>query len=116
MPIAVGFSRRSALCQRPRSATRLSALVALGFITSAQAGGAFVPVPIAPQAQRLNFDGLTLTSLRDAQIAVPNDGSVFGIGVGPGAVSKVLRKARKPEDRWPRESAPSSPERRSFLV
>lgn len=99
MSIAVGVHHESGLRQRLRSAVLLSALVALGFAATARSGAAFVPLSVVPQAQHINFGRLNLTSLYDAQIAVPNDGKVFGLGVGPHAVSRVLRKAGKPGDR-----------------
>ncbi len=67
-------------------------------------GAAFVqaqaaPAPTPPAAESFRLGRLRLTALRDLQNVVPNDGAVFGVGVGPAAVAQVLAAAGAPTDR-----------------
>jgi glyoxylase-like metal-dependent hydrolase (beta-lactamase superfamily II) len=56
------------------------------------------PATTAPAAASFTLGGVTIVSLRDALNVVPNDGSVFGKGIDPAAVAKVLQGAGAPTD------------------
>ena len=57
------------------------------------------PAPVAPAASSFALGAFTIVSLRDMLNVVPNDGSVFGKGVDPAAVAKVLQAAGAPTDK-----------------
>jgi glyoxylase-like metal-dependent hydrolase (beta-lactamase superfamily II) len=57
------------------------------------------PAPAAPAATGFKIGALQAYALRDMENVVPNDGSVFGIGVPTQAVAKVLADAHAPTDR-----------------
>jgi glyoxylase-like metal-dependent hydrolase (beta-lactamase superfamily II) len=71
-------------------ATMTAAAAAMAGIAGA------TPVPVAPAAQSIPLGADTLTALRDAVNAVPNDGKVFGKDVGPQAVAGALAAAGMP--------------------
>lgn len=79
-----------------RPSLLLSAWLALGAVTLARADITFAPV--APAARSFHVGTLSLTALHDAQIIVPNDGKIFGLGVDTKAVGDVLRAAGAPPD------------------
>lgn len=54
------------------------------------------PAQVHPAAKAFNVGTARLFSLRDALNVVPNDGSVFGVGVPPKSVADVLTKAHAP--------------------
>ncbi len=56
------------------------------------------PAPTTPAAQSFKLGAFTVVALRDMLNVVPNDGSVFGKGVDPAAVAKVLQAAGAPTD------------------
>ncbi len=74
-------------------------VLALALLASSSALAA--PVAVAPAATPFAVGALRLVALRDMINAVPNDGSVFGVGVGPAAVAQVLTKAGAPTDVLP---------------
>lgn len=74
-----------------------SALI-LGLACSA-AHAAIVPTP--PLAQSFKIGDLEVAVVRDADILEPNNAKVFGLGVGPEAVTQVLTKAGMPGDAIP---------------
>jgi len=51
------------------------------------------PQPVPAAAETFTLGEFRITSLRDAVNVVPNDGSVFGVDIGPKAVAEVLSKA-----------------------
>jgi glyoxylase-like metal-dependent hydrolase (beta-lactamase superfamily II) len=62
--------------------------------------GAFAqPASVGPGAESFRLGKLQLTALRDVVDALPNDGKVFGVDVGPAAVAQVLQKAGAPTDK-----------------
>jgi glyoxylase-like metal-dependent hydrolase (beta-lactamase superfamily II) len=63
---------------------------------SASAAQSVLHVP--PAARSFHIGAMNVSVLRDGSIAVPNDGSVFGLGAGPAKVSQVLRAAGKPTE------------------
>jgi glyoxylase-like metal-dependent hydrolase (beta-lactamase superfamily II) len=69
-------------------------------ILTAAAGVAATTGPIAvePAATKFNIGKLTAFALHDADIAVANDGSVFGVDGSTDDVAKVLRAAGAPPD------------------
>jgi len=73
------------------------ALLAVSLAALPVAGEA-KPTPIPPAAASFTLGGFTIVSLRDALNVVPNDGSVFGKGIDPAAVAKVLQAAGAPTD------------------
>jgi len=77
-------------------AAATAAALALG---GASLGLAQSPSPTAPAAESFRLGAFELTSLRDAEIVMPNNGHVFGAHEGPDAVAKVLSKAGAPTDK-----------------
>jgi glyoxylase-like metal-dependent hydrolase (beta-lactamase superfamily II) len=69
-------------------------------ILTAAAGVAATTGPIAvePAATKFNIGKLTAFALHDADIAVANDGSVFGVDGSTDDVAKVLKAAGAPPD------------------
>jgi len=71
-------------------------------LTAFLAGNAFAadtgPVPAEPAAQTFTVGRLKVTALRDAQFVAANDGKLFGVGIGPDAVAKLLKAAGQPTD------------------
>ena len=57
------------------------------------------PAPTPAGATGFRLGTLQLFALRDMDNVVPNDGSVFGVGVPKPEVSKVLQQAHAPADR-----------------
>lgn len=57
------------------------------------------PAPTPAGATGFRLGTLQLFALRDMDNVVPNDGSVFGVGVPKPEVSKVLQQAHAPTDR-----------------
>jgi glyoxylase-like metal-dependent hydrolase (beta-lactamase superfamily II) len=51
-----------------------------------------------PEARAFKLGAFHLVALHDAQFNPPNDGKVFGVGVGPAAVTQVLQAAGAPTD------------------
>jgi glyoxylase-like metal-dependent hydrolase (beta-lactamase superfamily II) len=51
------------------------------------------PQPARPAAETFILGEFSITSLRDAVNVVPNDGSVFGVDVGPQVVAEALARA-----------------------
>ncbi|WP_019833023.1 MBL fold metallo-hydrolase [Sphingomonas sp. PR090111-T3T-6A] len=58
-----------------------------------------VPAPTPAGATGFRLGTLQLFTLRDMNNVVPNDGSVFGVGVPTPEVSKVLQQAHAPTDK-----------------
>lgn len=79
-----------------RAVILLAALLGLAAAAGARAAGGVVPAPAAARSFRVG--ALGLTALHDAQITIPNDGSVFGLGVGTSRVAAVLRAQGAPPD------------------
>ena len=77
----------------------LLALVGITLSASAFADNAFGPASVRPAAHPFRLGALKLTVLRSAQAVLPNDGKIFGVDAGPGAVSDLLRSAGAPTDR-----------------
>jgi glyoxylase-like metal-dependent hydrolase (beta-lactamase superfamily II) len=57
------------------------------------------PAPTSAGATGFKLGTLQLFALRDMDNVVPNDGSVFGVGVPTADVSKVLEQAHAPTDK-----------------
>ncbi len=57
------------------------------------------PQVVAPAAQPFKIGQMQVYALRDADNVLDNDGMVFGIGVGPDAVARVLKAAGAPTDK-----------------
>lgn len=78
-------------------------LWAWGFAAAlaATGGGAVfaMPAEVAPAAAAFHLGTLKLSALRDADNDLANDGSVFGVDVGPAAVAQVLAAAGAPTDK-----------------
>jgi glyoxylase-like metal-dependent hydrolase (beta-lactamase superfamily II) len=72
-------------------------LLALSGFAAAAAGAAGVTP--APAVRSFHVGALVVTALHDAQITLPNDGRIFGLGVDPRRVAHVLRAAGVPADR-----------------
>lgn len=74
-------------------------MLALGIATAS-----FVSVSPAsaanqqPEARPFKLGSFNLVALHDAQFVLPNDGKVFGLGVGPAAVTQVLQAAGAPTE------------------
>jgi glyoxylase-like metal-dependent hydrolase (beta-lactamase superfamily II) len=56
------------------------------------------PIAVEPAATKFNIGKLTAFALHDADIAVANDGSVFGVDGSTDDVAKVLKAAGAPPD------------------
>jgi glyoxylase-like metal-dependent hydrolase (beta-lactamase superfamily II) len=56
------------------------------------------PIAVPPAATKFNIGKLTAFALHDADIAVANDGSVFGVDGSTDDVAKVLKAAGAPPD------------------
>ncbi len=81
-------------------ATHLAAaVVSLGLCASLQAAETFGPMSAPPAAHSFTVGKLKLTSLRDGQYVVPNDGKTFGIGIDTATMSDLLRAHGAPTDR-----------------
>lgn len=57
------------------------------------------PISAKPAAKTFTIGAIKVTALRDAQFVAANDGKLFGVGVAPEEVSKVLKAAGQPSDR-----------------
>ncbi|MBS0420277.1 MAG: MBL fold metallo-hydrolase [Proteobacteria bacterium] len=75
------------------------ALAGITLSASAFAADGFGPASVRPAAHPFRLGALKLTVVRSAQVVLPNDGKVFGVDSGPGAVSDLLRSAGAPTDR-----------------
>lgn len=75
----------------------VAALAVLGYAGGVQAS-TFRPLAVPPAAHAFREGDLHFWSLSDSQIVVPNDGRVFGVDVGPDAVTEVLKSADAPTD------------------
>lgn len=73
------------------------ALWLTGAATTAFADEGFIPT--SPGAKTFKLGALELSVLRDDGLAIPNDGSVFGLNDKPPAVAKVLGEAGAPTDK-----------------
>jgi glyoxylase-like metal-dependent hydrolase (beta-lactamase superfamily II) len=82
-----------------RGMTWVAALASVGLSVSAGAAVGFGPNTVQPAAHLFTVGKLKLATLHDAQLVMPNDGKTFGVGVDPGTVGDVLRKAGAPTDR-----------------
>lgn len=82
-----------------RAAVLLSVFVGLGLAPGIRAQSGFGLNAVAPAAQSFRLGALELTALHDAQFVLPNNGKVFGLGEGAGAVGDLLRAAGAPTDR-----------------
>jgi glyoxylase-like metal-dependent hydrolase (beta-lactamase superfamily II) len=51
-----------------------------------------------PEARAFKLGAFNLVALHDAQFILSNDGKVFGVGIGPAAVTEVLKAAGAPTD------------------
>ena len=76
-------------------AAALSILIAASVSDVAQCQ----PAQVEPAASTFRLGGLKLTTLRDAQNVIVNDGKVLGADVGPAAVASVLNEAGVPTDK-----------------
>jgi glyoxylase-like metal-dependent hydrolase (beta-lactamase superfamily II) len=56
-------------------------------------------VTTGPAVKNFTFGAFEISVLRDGGLAVPNDGSVFGLNATPAAVATVLRAADAPPDK-----------------
>ncbi len=81
----------------PRTAAAFAALALA--VLPARAGAAIVPTE--PLAVSFKVGDLELSIVRDADILEPNTAKVFGLGVGPEAVARVLGEAGLPQDGVP---------------
>ncbi|WFR99316.1 MBL fold metallo-hydrolase [Rhizobium tumorigenes] len=81
----------------------MKALSLLAMLSASVAGQAFAietgPVAAEPAAKTFTVGSIKVTALRDAQFVAANDGKLFGVGIEPEAVSKVLKAAGQPTDR-----------------
>ncbi|MCW6510839.1 MBL fold metallo-hydrolase [Lichenifustis flavocetrariae] len=70
------------------------------FLLFASGYGAALAKPqiVPPSAQAFKLGSLQVFALRDANNVLDNDGKVFGVGVGPDAVARVLKDAGAPTD------------------
>jgi glyoxylase-like metal-dependent hydrolase (beta-lactamase superfamily II) len=73
----------------------LGAALALGLAAGSSEAA---PLATAPAAVSFTLGHLKLTALKDAENVMPNNGAVFGLGVGAAAVAQVLRDAGAPTD------------------
>jgi glyoxylase-like metal-dependent hydrolase (beta-lactamase superfamily II) len=85
--------------ERMTMAHRLLAALALALCAAAPACAA--PAPATPAATRFTIGGIGFVALRDMTNVVPNDGSVFGIGVPTAQVAAVLKAQGAATDRIP---------------
>jgi glyoxylase-like metal-dependent hydrolase (beta-lactamase superfamily II) len=56
-------------------------------------------VSTAPEARAFKLGAIDVAALRDTALAIPNDGSIFGVNASPDAVAKVLSGAGAPTDK-----------------
>lgn len=56
-------------------------------------------VATGPGAKSVKLGAIAISVLRDGGLAIPNDGSVFGLNANPAAVAKTLREAGAPTDK-----------------
>ena len=76
-----------------RPAFLAASLLVLGLATASPAIAAE-----QPGAKSFKLGTFQLVALHDAQFVLPNDGKVFGLGVGPAAVTRVLDAAGAPTE------------------
>lgn len=81
----------------PIRARRAIAPFALALLATSPLLAAPAPVPAA--ATGFQLGAFRLFALRDMDNVVPNDGSVFGVGVPTVEVSKLLQQAHAPTDK-----------------
>jgi glyoxylase-like metal-dependent hydrolase (beta-lactamase superfamily II) len=85
--------------RRPNTALLAASILAIGIATASFA--AISPASAAsqqPEARPFKLGAFSLVALHDAQFILPNDGKVFGLGVGPAAVTQVLQAAGAPTE------------------
>jgi len=80
-----------------RTAFLASVLTALACASGVHAAEG-APVEVSPGAQSFHVGDLHLWALRDTELAVDNDGKIFGVGVGSDAVAQVLQPAGAPTE------------------
>lgn len=80
--------------RRFRFALLAASLLALSSATASPGNAA----EQQPEARSFKLGAFTLVALHDAQFNPPNDGKIFGLGVGPAAVTQVLEAAGAPTD------------------
>jgi glyoxylase-like metal-dependent hydrolase (beta-lactamase superfamily II) len=73
-------------------------MLAAGIVTAAGVAAATGPIAAPPAATKFNIGKLTAFALHDADFAVDNDGSVFGIDGTTDEVAKLLKAAGAPPD------------------
>jgi hypothetical protein len=73
---------------------RQAAMLALLFAVPAFAA----PALVQPATKAINIGSVRVFALSDALNVVPNDGTIFGIGIQPAIVGAVLRQAHAPSD------------------
>jgi glyoxylase-like metal-dependent hydrolase (beta-lactamase superfamily II) len=71
----------------------VAALIALPLVSSA---ANFGPGPVPAAATSFRIGAIAVTSLSDTEYVLPNDGKIFGVGVGPEAVAQVLSAGNAP--------------------
>ena len=74
------------------------AWLGLALASLPSAGSAQSVLRVAPATRSFHVGKMEVSVLRDGRIAVPNNGSVFGLGAGPAKVSEVLRAAGEASD------------------
>lgn len=57
------------------------------------------PVATGPEVKAFRLGALEISVLRDGGLAIPNDGSVFGLNAKPANVAQVLRNTGAPTDK-----------------
>lgn len=77
------------------TSTLAAALIALPLASSA---ANFGPGAVPAAATSFQIGTIVVTSLSDTEYVLPNDGKIFGVGVGPEAVAKVLSTGNAPAD------------------
>ncbi|HVJ40475.1 MAG TPA: MBL fold metallo-hydrolase [Dongiaceae bacterium] len=84
---------------RPRAAFLAASLLALGVALAPLATASLArAAEQQPEARAFKLGAFNLVALHDAQFTPPNDGKIFGVGVGPAAVTQVLQAAGAPTD------------------
>jgi glyoxylase-like metal-dependent hydrolase (beta-lactamase superfamily II) len=82
-----------------RPARLAASLIALGVVLTPLASASLATAAEQqPEARAFKLGSFNLVALHDAQFTPPNDGKIFGVGVGAAAVTQVLQAAGAPTD------------------
>jgi glyoxylase-like metal-dependent hydrolase (beta-lactamase superfamily II) len=94
---SLDYVRPLSICSCLRQSTIVTLFTLLICGVARASAQAVIPTP--PEAKGFRLGALEISVLRDGSLAVPNDGSVFGLNTSTAEVAEVLRHANVPTDK-----------------